>query len=340
MTKTVRTNVVPPQLLVLCVTLLLLRGCLIIYRTYFPEVSPALTIVWGDPSVLEKKRTDLLSKPRLYFVCDYSEPLPSFLSKLMGESVFNNREIVKYMNDNFQLVKVVHTKKDTEIVSKLIKQLHVYVYPSVVVCLVNGAIVDYCQWATDQGFMGFMRDTVLKKRFVKIAEQAMLHCDFKLACTAYENVDASQRSLGSYSLIYHYIALSHEHRQAEAKELLNKQLVFDRNQTSIRSDADVDPKYRFLLGELSESELFQAEKKRNDTDTIFTHYLLGEVLLLHGQASLAKQEFHRATLKNESWSQAYLFARAELIALGEKVPDLADDDDDNETGNVESIRQQ
>ncbi|HEY9720318.1 MAG TPA: hypothetical protein V6C69_22755 [Trichormus sp.] len=348
MTNQNRTNIVPNVLLITCAVLFAARCAAIAYRTYLPQVLPSRQLVWQQPEKLPDKTQNLLGRPYLYCFTDHSNPVNSVWSDAVAGYLLNNREIVHYMQDNFTLIKVdrIEDKKrdkkydedrqeernasDREgrstdeneeggIVGQLRNRYHAYALFELLVTLPDGTRVDSSTLATDRSLYSILQHAYTEKRFEVAAETAMLNCDFKTACEAYPKIDKSRHSMrlsDSYDL-YWYIALRHEHRDQEARQVLTQALA-----DNSKYDKDLYPavQYRYMLGEVSDDVL--ADRCGDMT----AYYLMGEKLLLEGKTKEAMEKFHRAIAKSKmSWSRDYKLARAELVAHGEKVPEKDDD---------------
>jgi hypothetical protein len=343
-----RTNIVPNLLLIICAVLFFARCAVIAYRTYLPQVLPSRELVWQEPAKLPDKPQDLLGRPYLYCFTDHSNPMNSLWSDAVAGYLLNNREIVHYMQDKYTLVKVdrLEDKKrdekynqeqadrkgesDTEdrpsnendeeggIVEQLSNRYNVYGLFEVVITLPEGTRVDSCNLATDRSFQALLQRAYTEKRFEVAAETAMLNCDFKTACQAYPKIDKERHSMqisDAYDL-YWYIALRHEHRDQEAKQVLAQAM-----KDNSKYDKDLYPavQYRYMQGEVSDDVL------TDRCGDLTADYLMGEKLLLEGNTKEALEKFHRAIAKSKmSWSRNYKLARAELVAHGEKVPERED----------------
>jgi len=317
-----RTNIVPGSLIIACAVLMIVRCAVICYRTYFPAVSPRLSIVWQAPAELQPQRRDLLSRPTLYFFCDHSHPVASAISDLVAGVIFNNRQIVQYMQNNFRLIKVDSTSHNSDLIAQLSRKYHYYSLFKVVVTLVDGTKIDSCDFDSDRGFMIFLQNAYSERRFETAAQTAMLDCDFKEASDAYEKIDPKRRfarAPDGYE-IYWCIALLRQHRDDEAKQILEKSLASYRTHNS--DDAYPIPQIRYLLGQLSQQQLI-------DRGKIPANYLIGEQLMLQGKTKQAAEKFRLAGAKNQSYWLPCRLARAELLSLGQELP--KDTDEDKET---------
>lgn len=330
MIETQRTNIVPPKLLLLCLGLMIFRLFFIAYSTYFPSESPANTIVWQSAVPLDRNRKDLLTKPDLYYFCDRSDKMQEMISKVGEGFLFNNRQVVQFLKNNFRLTKIEHQNEDNEVVAKLRDQLSVYMYPTITITLVDGTRVNSCSWQTDRGFMVFMEDA-LRDRYAIAARRGLLTGNYHIACEALatlkqlpEHVNVQAAFLSSDDpAIYQYIALRHLKRDAEAQTVLQQALI-EQNKTYGEKRTVA---LQFLLGQITQSQ-YVAQIKDTSTPTRI-HYLCAEKNLFDGNLKLAKTEFHLAVAnKNDLFSDDYKYACTELKALGETIPSEEKEDKD------------
>ncbi len=329
-----RTNAVPRTLIALCIGLFFLRASAVFYGTYYQK-TPVNLISWQQPKPIDRSRQDLLSKPTLYFFYDTSDQFHTITAQVFESMLFHNREVARQINSEFIPVKVSLNEEETDaLANSLSKSFSVYSFPSVYIALPNGKQVSHTTWNSDRMFQAFLNDSLITA-VSKAAAEAMRTADWSLAIKAYERA-SKENFHGSIpnpsDAINWSIALRHQKNEARAKEVLEAELRKNKLPKIIASKDDWPvPCIDYLLGKISRDELMKKATGESDKygykgSTL--HYVLGENLLLDGRQEDAIKELRIAAEDTRSpYLYSAKYARAQLRALGEKVPEEKEDED-------------
>jgi hypothetical protein len=318
-------------MLVSCLLLLILRAVAIGYGVYFPPPRTQDLLVWQQAKPIDPNRTDLLSTPTLYYFCDQKDILGTVLTQLFENSLFNNRDLVNFIRNNFIPVKVERrTDAPQEPFDELFQKLSYEICPSLVVALPNGTRVHYTSWQSDRMLLAVLRDG-LEECPLAAAQYGMKKGKFDLACQGFAKYYAKKMDLPwarfddrLSKAIHWYFALRHEKRDKEANELVNKMLKdWHKN---FRDDTSWPvPCLRYLIGQIPADDVVKlAGKGKSELTT--AHYAIGVQSELNGDVKNAKDHLHLAIFRRpESDRDDYNYARTELRLMGETLPKTEDD---------------
>ncbi len=330
-----RTNVIPRTLLFLCIGLFIVRASAIFYGTFFQPPQTNL-IVWQQPKLIDKTRKDLLSKPYLYFFYENKDQLHSITGQVFESMLFHNREVANLIKTEFIPVKIGISGDKTDLISKSIgNSFSIYRYPCIYITLPNGKQVQNTGWQSDRMFHAFLSDALLNT-VSHAASEAMKGGDWALASKAYEESirHPHMRNFSNIGeAVYWSIALRHLNNETRAKEVLETARRKNKLQQLVAGkDEWPTPCADYLLGKISREELAKQAATSGDRwgyRKALVQYVCGADLLLRGKRDEAVKDLRiAATSSTASYLDTGDFARAELRAIGEKVPEIEKADHD------------
>ncbi|PWT96886.1 MAG: hypothetical protein C5B53_08800 [Candidatus Melainabacteria bacterium] len=327
MTELGRTNSLPRVMLVSCLILLLLRALVICYGTYFPPKRTQDLLVWQQPKPIEPNRKDLLSTPTLYYFCDEKNLLGIVLTNLFENTLFNNRDVVELIRNNFIPVKVERQENAPhQLFDDLSQKFSCEVFPCMVVTLSNGTKVSYTSWQSDRMLIAILKDA-LSQCSLSAAQEAMLKGNFGLACQAFAKIKSEKSDLRwtlsddrLANTIHWFFALKHERREKEAAAVLGETLSVWLNRFPNHERIWPIPCLRYLAGQVSIDDVLK-ETDQYGGPLVTAHYVIGVQSELNGDLETARKHLRLAVAKKQDEDRDdYKLARAELRLMGEAVP--------------------
>jgi hypothetical protein len=285
------TTELPVWLIVCTVILFVARVGLFLYEHEHPPV-PSDEIHWqefnGDAPLNDNHKLVLY-----YFTARWSAAV-----KKLEANAFSNKEVVKFINGNFQPIRIVDLSVEQQSNEPKVQKLEdkygisaLKVFPKIIVALPDGSEVQRTIGSKNSATIKkFLEDTINTEVYVR-AKKEFKEANWKKAAELYaeyltKNGYRADRS--TYAVLREYFALRLANKTAEADELLKNDVK------KVDPISWPYPLLAYLCHAIDEKELVKQAGDMSDRREEL-HAYLGTAYYLAGDESRAEEQLKKST---------------------------------------------
>jgi thioredoxin-like negative regulator of GroEL len=280
-----------PVWIIACTGILLIaRVGLFVYEHEHPP-RPSDEIHWQE--FTGEKLADATQKPILYyFTARWSAAV-----KKLETNAFSNKEVVRFVNENFQPVRVVDVSVEDHANEPQIQKLEdkfglsaLKVFPKLIVTLPDGSEVQRSVGARNSALIKkFLEDTIKSEDYVR-AKNEFKNENWGKAAEFYNEYlkkNGLKADRSAYAVLREYISLKLAGRNQQATELLKANL------DSLDITRWPYPVLAYLSNAIDEKELLKRAGDAQDKRTEL-HAYVGTEYYLDGNISKAKEHLKQS----------------------------------------------